>query len=89
MVGRKTWVKLLVVAVITRAMARAQEFAAFGMPRFPHRLKLFAGDFAAQSKQFRTAALPLTLYAAVFIVVIAVFQMPLRIASAAGHGSYS
>jgi hypothetical protein len=32
--------------------------------------------------------LPLALYAAVFIVVIAVFKMPLGIASTARHGSY-
>ena len=70
-------------------MARAQELAAFGMQPFPHRLKLFRGDFAAQSKEFRTTALPLTLYAAVFIVVVAVFEMALRIANAAGHGPNS
>jgi transposase len=44
---------------------------------------------AAQPKQFCATSMPLALNAVVFVVVVAVFQMPLCIASAAGHGSYS
>lgn len=68
-------------------MARAQELAGFGMQSFPHRLKLARGDVTAQPKQLCPATLPLALYTAVFIIVIAVLKMPLRIASAARHGS--
>ncbi len=66
-------------------MARAQELAVFGMQPFPHGLKLFTGDVAPQPKQLCAAPLPLALYAAVFIVVVAVFKMPLRVSGAASH----
>ena len=55
---------------------------------FPHRLELYATDIAAQAEQICAAPLPFALYEAVFIVVVAVFQMPLSVASAARHGPY-
>ena len=69
-------------------MARAEELTGFRMQPFPHRLKLLWRHFAAQPKQLRAAAMPLALHAAMFIVVIAVFEMPLGIPSTARHGPY-
>jgi hypothetical protein len=40
---------------------------------------LLLGYFSAQAKQLRAASMPFTLNAAVLIVIVAVFKMPLGI----------
>jgi hypothetical protein len=69
-------------------MTRSQELASFRVQALTDRLKLLPLHFAAKPEQLRATPLPLSLYAAVLVIIVAVFQMPLRVASAARHGPY-
>jgi hypothetical protein len=51
--------------------------------------KLLPRHLSTQAKQLRTASMPLPLNATAFIVIVAVFQMPLSISSTTRHGSQS
>jgi hypothetical protein len=49
------------------------------MQPLTYSFKLLLGYFSAQAKQLRAASMPFTLNAAVLIVIVAVFKMPLGI----------
>jgi hypothetical protein len=57
------------------------------MQPLTYSFKLLLGYFSAQAEQLRAASMPFTLNAAVLIVIVAVFKMPLGIPGTSRHGS--
>jgi hypothetical protein len=51
--------------------------------------KLLLGYLSTQTQQLRALAMPFTLNTTAFIVIVAVFQMPLSISSTTRHGPQS
>jgi hypothetical protein len=51
--------------------------------------KLLPRHLSTQAQQLRALAMPFTLNTATFIVIVAVFQMPLSISSTTRHGPQS
>jgi hypothetical protein len=51
--------------------------------------KLLPRYLSTQTQQLRTLAMPFTLDTTAFIVIVAVFQMPLSISSTTRHGPQS
>ena len=77
-----------VLADAVRTVPRPKELSGLRMQPLADRFKLLPGHFSAQAEQLRAASMPFTLNAAVLIVVVAVFEMPLGIPGTARHGSY-
>ena len=69
------------------AVAWPEEFACLRMQSFANGLELFPRYLAAQAEQFRSPAMPFTPDAALLIVVVAVFEMPLGISVTSRHGT--
>ena len=70
-----------------RTVPRPKELSGLRMQPLAYRFKLLPGYLSAQAEQLRAAAMPFALNAAVLIVVVAVFKMPLGVPSTARHGS--
>jgi hypothetical protein len=70
-------------------VARAEEFSRLRMQPLSNCLKLLARNLSTQAKQLRALAMPFTLHTTAFIVIVAVFQMPLSISSTTRHGPQS
>jgi hypothetical protein len=66
---------------------RPEEFSYFRVQSFAYGFELLPRHLATQSEQFRCPAMPFTLDAAVLIVVVAVFEMPLGIPDTSRHGT--
>jgi hypothetical protein len=66
---------------------RPKEFLGLRVQPLADSFKLLLVYLSAQAKQFRSAAMPFPLNAAVLIVVIAMFEMPLSVLGTARHGS--
>ena len=66
-------------------MARTQELSRFRVKPFTHGFELLMRYRTIQSEQLRSPSMPLALYRSILIEVVAMLQMPLCIASAAGH----
>jgi hypothetical protein len=66
---------------------RPKELFGLRVQPLTYSFKLLVGYFPAQAEQLRPASMPLTLNAAVLIVIVAVFKMPLGIPSTSRHGS--
>jgi hypothetical protein len=66
---------------------RPKEFLGLRVQPLADSFKLLLVYLSAQAKQFRSAAMPFPLNAAVLIVVIAVFEMPLSIPGTARESS--
>jgi hypothetical protein len=71
-----------------RTVARPEKLACLRVQRLADRFKLRPRHFAAKPEQLRSLPLPFALHAAMLIVVIAVFEMPLGIPHTARHGPY-
>lgn len=71
-----------------RAVPRPEEFTCLRVQSFAHGFELLPRHITTQPEQFCCPAMPFTLYAAVLVVVVAVFEMPLSIPGTARHGSY-
>lgn len=76
-----------VVSDPVRTVPRPKELSGLRVQPFTNSFKLLLGYFSAQAEQLRPTSMPLTLNAAVLIVIVAVFKMPLGIPGAARHGS--
>jgi hypothetical protein len=70
-------------------VARTEEFPCLWMQPLSNCLKLLARNLSMQTQQLRALAMPFTLDTTAFIVIIAVFQMPLGISSTTRHGPQS
>ena len=70
-------------------VARTEEFSRLWMQPLSNCFKLLPRHFSTQPQQLRSLAMPFTLNTTAFIVVVAVFQMPLSISSTIRHGSQS
>jgi hypothetical protein len=68
-------------------MTRTQKLARLRVQAFSDVFKLFVRYIGTQIQQLRATAPPLALNLAVLVVVVTVFQMPLRIAGPTCHGS--
>jgi len=68
---------------------RPEELFGLRVQPLTYSFKLLPGYFSAQVEQARPASMPSTLNAAVLIVIVAVFEMPLRIPGTSRHGSDS
>jgi hypothetical protein len=66
---------------------RPKELAGLRVQPLTYSFKLLLGYFSAQAEQLRAASMPFTLNAAVLIVIVAVFKMPLGIPGTSRHGS--
>ncbi len=70
-------------------VARAEEFSSLWMQPLSNCFKLLPRYLSTQTQQLRTLAMPFTLNTTAFIVIVAVFQMPLSISSTTRHGPQS
>jgi hypothetical protein len=68
---------------------RPEEFSSLRMQPLSNCFKLLPRYLSTQAKQLRALAMPLPLDTTAFIVIVAVFQMPLSISSTTRHGSQS
>jgi hypothetical protein len=69
------------------AVTRPEEFSRLRVQSLSNCLKLVPRYLSTQPQQLRALAMPLTLNATTFIIVIAVFQMALDISGTIRHGS--
>jgi hypothetical protein len=68
-------------------VARAEEFSGIRVQPFADCFELLACYLVAQPKQLCTVTVPFTENLAVFIVVVTVFQVPLRVSYTTCHRS--
>jgi hypothetical protein len=66
---------------------RPKEFSGLRVQPLTYSFKLLLGYFSPRAEQLRPASMPLTLNAALLIVIVAVFEMPLSITGTSRHGS--
>jgi hypothetical protein len=70
-----------------RAVTLAEKLSRSRVETLPYRLKIFGCNFSFKPKQFSAASVPLAIDSPILVVIIALLEMALRVALAAGHGT--
>jgi hypothetical protein len=64
-----------------------EEFSRLWVEALTHCLEILGGNLSFETKQFSAASVPLALDSPILVVIIALLEMALCVAPAAGHGT--